>query len=426
MFAASAIMLMRSTILAFPASAAPMHPRPTVISQSKALFDLTTSDEQLDKRDRTIFYCVERGGFGNVLEGVSTALGLAAALGRRLVLMSCNDASSSFHASLRRLLPTYRNLAPVNDSRPPFVDWPDRRLTYDHWPPFEQVKKEASRMNREPDVGAIFQRFAGHLKNASHVGLSLIKVLLESRGHPWTGPRTWQSFDAYLRNLIFSRMDLSVVPTASHILTQGRSADRQLVAVHIRTGDCHNQSSAPLVPNSSSSSSACGGPKRDNRVPDGHNWNTFFECLLERAQNASGTKRLSFFIATDWPPAVTLAKAHLPHVLTAASVGDVGHIGVDASSAALTRLLTDFAVLSHADLLFAGRSSLGLLAAQASGLPYIRYGFSDKDRHFAGGSFACPICAARASPPWFATIAGHQHYREASNARDDYNSSSLL
>ena len=84
-----------------------MHPRPTVISQSKALSDLTTSDEQLDKRDRTIFYCVERGGFGNVLEGVSTALGLAAALGRRLVLMSCNDALTmhvriSMHASLRR------------------------------------------------------------------------------------------------------------------------------------------------------------------------------------------------------------------------------------------------------------------------------------------------------------------------------------
>ena len=186
-------------------------------------------------------------------------------------------------------------------------------------------------------------------------------------------------------------------------MTQGRSADRQLVAVHIRTGDCY-QSSAPLIPNSSSSA-ACGGRKRDNRVPDQHNWNTFFECLLDRAQNASGTKRLSFFIATDWPPAVTLARAHLPHVLTAASVGDVGHIGFDSSSAALMRLLTDFAVLSHSDLPYAGRSSLGLLAAQASGLPYIRYGFS-KDGHFAGEDFACPTRAGRASPLWFAPIAG--------------------
>ena len=161
--------------------------------------------------------------------------------------MSCNDASSSFHATLRRLFPTYRKLAPVNDSRPPFVDWPDRSLTYDHWPPFEEVKKEVSHMSREPDLGGvIFQRLAGQLKNASHVGLSLSKVLLESRGHPWTSSRTWQSFDAYLRNLVFSRMNLSVVPTASHILTQGRSADRQLVAVHIRTGDCY-QSSARLL-----------------------------------------------------------------------------------------------------------------------------------------------------------------------------------
>ena len=343
--------------------------------------------------DRTLFYCVTIHGFGNVAEGVSTALGIAAALGRRLLLMSCDDASSSFHAALRRVFPAYRNLAPVNESQPPFVDWPDRKLIYNSWPPFSQVmKREAppfSQAQGDADIGPIFRRLHA-LKDAPHVGLRLSKPLLHSRGHPWTDgfPRNYallcggrmrqspsQSFDACVRHLVFSQADLGELPYTRKILTQGRSGNKQLVGLHIRTGDCY-ESSMPLVPNNSASKYSCTGSKRDKRVPDGHSWDKFFECLGKAARKVMGTSRLSFFVATDWPPAVELAEAHLPHVMSVAGLGPASHIGFDHSSATLMRLLTDFTILAHADLQVVGSSSLGRMAAEASGLPYIRYTFS--------------------------------------------------
>ena len=186
--------------------------------------------------------------------------------------------------------------------------------------------------------------------------------------------RAWQSFDACVRNLVFSQADLGELPHTRKTLTQGRSGDRQLVGLHIRTGDCY-ESSRPLV--SINSSSSCAGSKRDNRVPDGHSWDRFFACLGEVARNVTGTSRLSFFIATDWPPAVELAKAHLPHVMSVAGLSPAAHILHDHSSAALMRLLTDFTTLAHTDLQIVGRSSLGVMAAEASGLPYISYMFSN-------------------------------------------------
>ena len=180
----------------------------------------------------------------------------------------------------------------------------------------------------------------------------------------------WESFDACVRHLVFSQADLGELPYTRKILTQGRSGNKQLVGLHIRTGDCY-ESSMPFVPNAS-----CTGPKRDKRVPDGHSWDKFFECLGKAARNVMGTSRLSFFVATDWPPAVELAKAHLPHVMSVAGLGPASHIKFDHSSATLMRLLTDFTILAHADLQVVGSSSLGRMAAEASGLPYIRYTFS--------------------------------------------------
>lgn len=69
--------------------------------------------------------------------------------------------------------------------------------------------------------------------------------------------------------------------------------------------------------------------------------------------------------------------------MSAASAGAVKHIAAASAqdqAESVMRLLTDFLVLTHADLMFVGPRSLGVSAGQISGRPYVRYGYDSMCR----------------------------------------------